>query len=171
MRRPRRAGCRVSTIAAHGLDVVARSRSLAIALDAGAHPGESASAFELEPHEVEFGVGIHGERGTGRIAYAPADDLVEQLVTPLVNSLQVKRGESVIVIVNGLGGAYPLELSIAARHVHKLLNGRGISVSRSLAGTYVSSLNMHGLSVTLTVAHEELISLWDDTVRTPALTW
>lgn len=164
-------GADVSTIATRGRDVVARSRSLAIALDAGAHPGESSAAFELEPHQVEFGVGIHGERGIGRIAYAPADDLVEQLVTPLVNSLEVKRGQSVIAIVNGLGGAYPLELSIAARHVHNLLNGRGISVARSLAGTYVSSLNMHGLSVTLTVADDELVSLWDDTVRTAALTW
>lgn len=164
-------GADASTIATRGRGVVARSRSLAIALDAGAHPGQSAAAFELQPHEVEFGVGIHGERGTGRIPYAPADDLVEQLVSPLVASLEIKRGQQVIAIVNGLGGAYPLELSIAARHVHNLLNNHGITVSRSLAGTYVSSLNMHGLSVTLTVADEELLSLWDDSVRTPALTW
>lgn len=76
-------------------------------------------------------MGIHGERGTRRIAYAPADDLVEQLVTPLVSNLEVKRGQSVIAIVNGLGGACPLELSIAARHMHNLLNGRGIRVARS----------------------------------------
>lgn len=160
-----------ATIATIGRDVVSRSRSLAIALDAGAHPGESTAAFELEPHEVEFGIGIHGERGTARINYARADELVEQLVTPLVESLEIKRGQSVIALVNGLGGAYPLELSIAARRVHGLLNASGISVARSLAGSYVTSLNMHGLSVTLTVADDELVKLWDAPVRTSALSW
>jgi dihydroxyacetone kinase-like protein len=71
-------GAHAGTIAALGREVVARSRSLAIALDAGAHPGELTAAFELEPHEVAFGLGIHGERGTRRIPYAPADDLVER---------------------------------------------------------------------------------------------
>lgn len=154
-----------------GREIVDRSRSLAIALGAGAHPGDEHAAFELDTHEVEFGVGIHGERGTGRIEFAKVDELVEQIVTPLTNSLELGRGDAVIAIINGLGGAYPIELSIAARHVHRMLAGQGITVARSLVGSYVTSLDMHGLSVTLTAVNGEHIELWDAPVRTPALTW
>ncbi|MEY2848083.1 MAG: dihydroxyacetone kinase subunit DhaK [Actinomycetota bacterium] len=164
-------GADLSTVASRGRDVVSRSRSLALALDACTHPGDSEPAFELSADEVEFGIGIHGERGTSRIPFATADELVEQLVSPLVSDLGLRRGASVIAIVNGLGGTYPIELSIVARQVHRLLAGHGVSVARSLAGSYVTSLDMHGVSITLTVADDELVRAWDAPVRTPALTW
>lgn len=165
------AGADLATVAARGRDVVSRSRSLALALDACAHPGDSRAAFELAPDEVEFGVGIHGERGASRIPFASADELVEQLVSPLAADLGLKRGQSVVAIVNGLGGAYPLELSIIARQVHRLLEDRGVIIARSLVGSYVTSLDMHGASITLTVADDELVRAWDAPVRTPNLTW
>ncbi len=164
-------GADLATIAARGRDVVSRSRSLALALDACTHPGESRAAFELAADEVEFGIGIHGERGISRIPFATADELVEQLVTPLAKNLGLKRGQSVIAIVNGLGGAYPLELSIIARQLHRLLYDRGVQVARSLVGSYVTSLDMHGASITLTIADDELVSAWDAPVRTPNLSW
>ena len=165
------AGADLATVAARGRDVVTRSRSLALALDACAHPGESRAAFELAPDEVEFGIGIHGERGTSRIPFASADELVEQLVSPLAADLGLKRGQSVVAIVNGLGGTYPLELSIIARQVHRLLEDRGVTIARSLVGSYVTSLDMHGASITLTVADDELVRARDAPVRTPNLTW
>ena len=73
--------------------------------------------------------------------------------------------------MNGLGGTYPLQLFVAARRLHDGLGQRGISVARSLVGSYVTSLDMHGLSITLVRADEQLLSLWDAPVRTPALTW
>jgi len=75
------------------------------------------------------------------------------------------------VIVNGLGRTYPIPLSIAARRVHHHLGARGVRIARSLVGSYVTSLDMHGLSVTLVRADDELLRLWDAPVRTPALTW
>lgn len=65
-----------------GRKLVDRSRSLAVALTAGTHPGDDRAAFKGDTPEVEFGVGIHGERGIARIALAPVDRLVEQLVAP-----------------------------------------------------------------------------------------
>jgi dihydroxyacetone kinase-like protein len=166
-------GADLATVARRGREVVARSATLSLALGACAHPGRDSAAFELVPDEVEFGVGIHGERGTARIPFAPVDDLVESLITPLVAHLGLRTASSVIAIVNGLGGTYPLELSVAARQVHRLLAGAGISVARSLVGSYVTSLDMHGLSVTLVDigGDPELVGLWDAPVRTPALTW
>lgn len=164
-------GADLRAVAAAGRDVVRRSRTLAVALDGCTHPGGTRPAFELPAGEVEFGVGIHGERGTARIAFAAADELVDALVDPLVGDLGLGRGQSVVAIVNGLGGAYPLELSIVARRVHAILDGRGIRVARSLVGSYVTSLDMHGVSITLTVSDDDLVAAWDAPVRTPALTW
>ncbi len=165
------AGADLATLAALGRRVVDSSRSLALALAAGAHPGEDAPAFELPDDLVELGVGIHGERGTGRIPFGTADDLVDQLVEPLVADLALDGSDPVVVIVNGLGGTYPAQLFVAARRVHHRLGAHGIGVARSLVGSYVTSLDMNGLSVTLLRADDELLRLWDSPVRTPALTW
>jgi phosphoenolpyruvate---glycerone phosphotransferase subunit DhaK len=164
-------GAPLDEVAAVGRRVAASSRTMGLALEAGTHPGENRPAFELGDDEIELGVGIHGERGRSRTKFADADALTEMLVNPLISDLGLSRGQGVIAIVNGLGSAYPIELSIAARAVHRLLAGRGIGVARMLSGSYVTSLDMHGFSVTLTLADDELLKLWDAPVRTPALTW
>ena len=165
------AGADLATLAALGRRVVGSSRSLALALAAGTRPGDATPAFELPDDLVELGVGIHGERGTGRIPFGTADALVDQLVEPLVTDLALDGSDPVIALVNGLGGTYPLQLSIAARRVHQGLGQRGVTVVRSLVGSYVTSLDMVGLSVTLVRADDQLLRLWEAPVRTPALTW
>lgn len=165
------AGADLGIVAELGHRVARNARTLSFALSAGTHPGETAPAFTLDPGEVELGVGIHGERGTDRVPFADADTLISLLVDPLVAELGATRGSSVIAIVNGLGGAYPIELSIAARAVHQRLAAGGIAVARSLVGSYVTSLDMVGISVTLLPADSDLLPLWDAPVRTPALTW
>ncbi|WP_280434023.1 dihydroxyacetone kinase subunit DhaK [Nocardia carnea] len=164
-------GADLRTVAELGRRVARNARTLSFALSAGTHPGATSPAFTLEAGEVELGVGIHGERGTGRVPFADADTLIALLVDPLVAELGCTRGSAVVAIVNGLGGAYPIELSIAARAVHQRLAGQGITVARSLAGSYVTSLDMVGVSVTLLPADADLLPLWDAPVRTPALTW
>ncbi|HEY5853170.1 MAG TPA: dihydroxyacetone kinase subunit DhaK [Aldersonia sp.] len=164
-------GGSLAEVAAAGRRVANSSRTMSLALAAGTHPGQHRPAFELAADEVELGVGIHGERGIGRARFATADELSEMLVTPLIADMELRRGTAVLAIVNGLGGAYPLELSIAARGVHRLLDADGITVARTLVGSYVTSLDMHGFSVTLTPVDADLLKLWDAPVRTPALTW
>ncbi|MFF3491966.1 dihydroxyacetone kinase subunit DhaK [Streptomyces sp. NPDC002795] len=165
------AGAPLADVGALGRRVAARARSLSLALEPGTHPGESEPSFTLPPDEVELGVGIHGERGTGRIPFTTADELIAQLVDPLTEALSLRSGDGVIALVNGLGGASQLELDIAARAVHLRLADRGITVARALVGTYITSLDMHGVSVSLLPADEDLLPLWDAPVRTPALTW
>jgi len=158
-------------VAAIGQRVAGSARSMAFALEAGTHPGESRRAFDLGDDEVELGVGIHGERGRSRVSFASADELTALLVEPLLDDLALPRGSGVVAIVNGLGSAYPLELQVAARAVHRMVTGRGHQVARFLVGSYVTSLDMRGLSVTLLPVDDELLDLWDAPVRTPALTW
>jgi dihydroxyacetone kinase-like protein len=144
---------------------------MALALEPPTHPGDTAPSFELGRDEVELGVGIHGERGTGRVAYAPADALTDQLVDPLLAALALERGERVIASVNGLGATHPLELAVVFARLGARLDTVGVEIARSLVGTYVSALDMGGVSITLVRADDALLDLWDAPVRTPALRW
>jgi dihydroxyacetone kinase-like protein len=164
-------GADLGAVAGLGRRVVASARSLAVALQAGTHPGEHRPSFDLEDDEIEFGVGIHGERGVDRRRYASSDEISAMLVEPLVEALGLTAGASVLVIVNGLGSTHLLELSAMFLAVAEHLGARGVAVARSLVGSYVTSLNMAGCSVTLVRVDDELVSLWDDPVRTPALCW
>jgi dihydroxyacetone kinase-like protein len=154
-----------------GRQIVSHSRTMAFALAACTHPDQDQPSFQLDEHEVEMGVGIHGERGRGRVPFGTADELVESVVTPLVDALELGRGDSVLVITNGLGSTHPLELHVAHRAVATQLADRGISVARSLVGPYVTALDMAGCSISLVRVDDHLVSLWDAPVRTPALTW
>jgi dihydroxyacetone kinase-like protein len=165
------AGADLAAVTALGQRVAATSRSMAVALAAGAHPGDPRPSFDLPAGEVEFGVGIHGERGVGRRAFAVADELADQLVRPLVADLSIGRGDRVIAITNGLGATTHLELAVIHRRVALILAAAGITIERALVGPYVTSLDMAGCSVTLTRADDELVALWDAPVRTIALSW
>ncbi|WP_432545670.1 dihydroxyacetone kinase subunit DhaK [Kineococcus sp. SYSU DK004] len=164
------AGAPLVDVAALGRRVAARARSLSLALSAPTHPGERWPSFDLPPDEVEFGVGIHGERGVDRRPFAPAAELVEQLVGPVAEAVEVSRGDAVLLVVDGLGSTHPLELSLAYREVVRVLDRRGVSVARSYLGSPVTALDTAGLSVALVPADDELVRLWDAPVRTPAWT-
>ena len=125
----------------------------------------------LGDDEVELGVGIHGERAAQRVPFTDADGLTDLLLDPLLEELGLERGTEVLAIVNGLGGTYPLELNLVARRLHHRLGDAGLAVGRSLVGSYVTSLDMHGVSLTLMPLDDELRRLWDAPVQTPALTW
>jgi dihydroxyacetone kinase-like protein len=144
---------------------------LAVALRAGTHPGQREPSFELGEHEVEFGVGIHGERGIARRAFAPASQLARQLGEPLLEELSLGRGDRVLAIVNGLGSTHQLELSTMLYELGRLLDERGVVLAASLLGSFVTSLDMSGCSVTLVRVDDELLDLWHAPVRTPALSW
>jgi dihydroxyacetone kinase-like protein len=164
-------GADLAELAALGRRVAERSRTLSVALAAGAHPGESRPSFELPGDEVEFGVGIHGERARRRRAFGPSRELVPPMVSPLVEALGLGRGDRVIAIVNGLGATHDLELYGVFREARRVLDDAGVEVARSLVGSYVTSLDMAGCSVTLVGADDEVLELWDAPAATPALTW
>ncbi|APX33643.1 dihydroxyacetone kinase [Brachybacterium sp. P6-10-X1] len=164
-------GASLAEVAAIGRRAAASARTMSLALSAGTHPGDAEPQFALEDDEVELGVGIHGERAAKRASFTNANGLTDLLLEPLLDDLDLSRGDEVIAIVNGLGSTYPLELNLVARALHHRLDGEGITISRSLVGPYVTSLDMHGVSITLMPLDDELRRLWDAPVRTPSLTW
>ena len=150
---------------------VANVRSMGVALTACTVPHAGKPSFDLPEDEIEIGIGIHGEPGRRRIHLAGADEITEMLLTPVADDLGLASGESVLLFVNGMGGTPLSELYVVYRQARRLLEGRGVTVTRSLVGNYVTSLEMQGASVTVLRLDDELTALWDAPVRTAALHW
>jgi dihydroxyacetone kinase-like protein len=116
-------------------------------------------------------MGIPGEPGRRRGPAADADTVTELLLTPVADDLGLARGERVLLFVNGMGGTPLSELYVVYGRARRLLEERGVTVSRSLVGNYVTSLEMQGASVTVLRLDDELEALWDAPVTTAALRW
>jgi dihydroxyacetone kinase-like protein len=147
-----------------------RARSFGIALSSCTPPAAGKPIFELPPGEVEIGIGIHGEPGRRRAPIAPARELARELVEPVLSDLQ-PVGSRVLAFVNGMGGTPELELYLLYHEVDKLLRAAGLQPARCLVGSYITSLEMAGASLTVLELDEELEQLWDAPVDTPALRW
>jgi len=165
------AGAPLATVAEVARRVNAAGRSMGLALTSCVVPAAGTPTFDLPDDEVEVGIGIHGEPGRRREKLSPVDDMAEWLVRPIVADLGLARGETVLALVNGMGGTPLIELYVAFRSVTRILEGLGIGVGRSLVGDYITSLEMAGFSVTLLRLDDELVRLWDAPVHTPALRW
>ncbi len=167
-------GAGLAELAALGRRVCAGSRSLGIALSGGTVPATGRPGFELAADEIEFGVGIHGEPGRQRRPMEPVDSLVEQALEAILADFgddALGTDSPVLLFVNGLGGTTGMECSIAARAAVRELSRRGLRVTRSLVGEYMTSLDMVGVSITVLVLDDELTALWDAPVHTAALRW
>ena len=134
-------------------------------------PAAGKPTFELADGEMEIGIGIHGEPGRRRVPLAPAHEIAELLVDPILGDLDFTGGDGVLAFVNGMGGTPLIELYVIYNEVATILEKAGVGVARSLVGSYITSLEMAGCSVTLLRADEDLLRLWDAPVRTPALRW
>jgi dihydroxyacetone kinase len=163
------AGGTLDDVAAVARRAAQRSASMGVALYPCSPPG-AGPLFALGDDEIELGVGIHGELGTERGPWRPADALVADMTTRLLDDLG--SGDApLLAFVNGFGGSSALELYVVFRALARALDGRGLTIARSLVGDYVTSLDMAGMSITLTALDDELTELWDAPVRTPALRW
>ena len=151
--------------------VNSNGRSMGVALTSCTVPAAGKPTFELAENEMELGVGIHGEPGRERLPLAPAKEIAALLVEPILADLPFNRGDAVIAFVNGLGGTPLIELYVMYNEVNKILAAHGVQIARSLVGSYITSLDMAGSSITLLKVDDGLLSLWDAPVRTPALRW
>ena len=145
--------------------------SMGVALTSCIVPAAGSPTFQIGAEEMEMGVGIHGEPGRRRVRLASADDIAAELTTSILKDLSLRHGQEVLLLVNGFGGTPLLELYLMVNAVRKILGGAGIKVARHLTGSYVTSLDMAGCSVTLTRLDAESAALWDAPVYTPALRW
>ncbi|MEW6547603.1 MAG: dihydroxyacetone kinase subunit DhaK [Bacillota bacterium] len=146
-------------------------RSMGMALTSCTVPHVGRPTFELGEDEMEIGIGIHGEPGRHRMKLRSADEIVEMLMEPITADLPFKAGDNVLLFVNGMGGTPLIELYVVYRKAHQVCEKKGLRVVRNLIGSYITSLEMAGTSITLLRLDDELVRLWDEPVKTPGLRW
>ncbi|XP_057881409.1 triokinase/FMN cyclase [Melospiza melodia melodia] len=147
--------------------------TLGLSLSPCSIPGSKPS-FQLAEDEMELGLGIHGEAGVRRMKMLPADKAVETMLTHMTDPssashLSLKPGSSVVLIVNNLGGLSCLELGIVAGAAVRYLENQGIRIVRAMVGSFMTAMEMAGVSLTLMLVDEELLRLID--AKTMAMAW
>jgi phosphoenolpyruvate---glycerone phosphotransferase subunit DhaK len=164
-------GDALAAVAALARRVNDRSRSFGVALSSCTPPAAGKPIFDLPEGEMEVGIGIHGEPGRRRSALGSAHEVAATMVEAVVSDLRPAAGARVLVFVNGMGGTPLLELYLLYGEIDRQLREANLEPVRNLVGSYITSLEMAGASLTLLELDDEVTELWDAPVRTPALRW
>ncbi len=151
--------------------VNAWGRSMGMALTSCTVPHAGKPTFDLPEDEMEIGIGIHGEPGRKRMKLASADEITEMLAEPIIADLPFQAGDNVLAFVNGMGGTPAIELYVIYRKLAQICESHGIKIVRNLIGSYITSLEMAGCSITLLKLDDDLLKLWDAPVKTVGLRW
>lgn len=170
-------GADLATVASATRTAAENLATMGVALGACTIPAVGKPSFELAENEVELGLGIHGEKGMSRIASHSADELVALLLEKICANLRLTPNESVVLLVNGLGGTPPLELSIVVRQALVYLRQHGINVVRAWSGNFMTALDMPGCSLSIMRVNQQrlecldfpvTIAAWNSNGRLPA---
>ncbi|KIP08807.1 hypothetical protein PHLGIDRAFT_116937, partial [Phlebiopsis gigantea 11061_1 CR5-6] len=170
--------------------VTTRLATIGVGLEHCHVPGTAAGESHLGPTEIEIGMGIHNEPGARRLSpIPPLSELIPELVENLISTSDPDRsfvpftgsGDRVVLLVNNLGGTSELEMSAVVAEAKKGLAARGVQVERVIAGTFMTSLNMPGFSLTLLLLPaaadanapdaQLLLALLDEPAAVPGWKW
>jgi dihydroxyacetone kinase len=141
--------------------VIANVKSIGFALTSCTVPAKGSPTFDLGDAEMEYGVGIHGEPGIRREKIVCAKTLAERMVESICGELKLTADsdDRAAVLVNGFGATPLMELYVMNKEVIRELSGRGITVTRSHAGNFMTSIDMAGASVSVLLLDNELEEL------------
>ena len=157
-------------VAEIGRAAVKSLATMGVSFSAGTSPSVGRPSFELGEHQMELGLGIHGEPGVLRTQLMAADDLTERLLIEILKYGDFGEKKRVAVMVNNLGATTDMELAIVARHAVPFLESKGFTVERIYAGTFLSSLDMAGISISVLGLDDERLRWLDSPTTAPAWT-
>ena len=146
------------------------TRSIGVAVAPGSIPETGKPTFELGDDEIEIGMGLHGEPGVARAKLGRADPLIADMLGRILADLPFARGDDVCLLVNDLGSTTWMELLVATRKAHAVLDAAGIQVHDTVVGSFCTSQEMAGLSLTLMKLDPELEQCYDAPARSAAFT-
>ena len=137
------------------------TRSMGVALSAGSLPETGEPTFELPEDEIEIGMGLHGEAGVARGKMLPANQMVEDMLGRILADFPLKRGDEVCLLINNLGSTTMMELLIVNSKINAMLNAEGIKIYDTVMGSFCTSQEMAGFSISLTKLDDELKKYYD----------
>lgn len=142
-------------------------RTVGMALTPCIIPEKGEANFSLPDGKMEIGMGIHGEPGIKLEDLKSADEIVEQMMEPLLQDLPYSSGDEVSVLINGLGATPKEELYIVYRKVAKILEANGIKIFNNYIGEFATSMDMAGMSISLFKLDDELKTYLKAPYETP----
>jgi len=160
-------GANLQTVKRVAEKVVENTCSMGVALSPCIVPEAGRPGFHLGDDEMEIGMGIHGERGVRRGQLQTADEITTTLIESIIDDLPFTKGDSVAILVNGLGATPKEELYIMYRKASEILSKAEINISRKFVGEYATSMEMAGASISLLRLDKELIKLLDAEADSP----
>lgn len=143
------------------------TNTIGLATSPGTLPGNDKPTFEIADDEMEFGMGLHGEPGIERTKMMPCSDMVDRMYRELKQEMQLKAGDEVAVLVNGLGSTPLLELNLVYYELYKRMHKEGLKVYDAEIKTYCTCMEMGGFSITFLKMDDELKSYYDATCFSP----
>lgn len=147
----------------------ARTYTLGVALEPGSMPQTQRPNFEIGDDEMEFGMGIHGERGVSREKVVDADTVTDRIMDRILLEMKAEPGARVAVLVNSFGATPMMELYILFRRVEQRLRAKHIEIEANWIGHYCTSLDMVGASISVMHLDDELTELLHHPCDAPAL--
>ncbi|MCC8193789.1 MAG: dihydroxyacetone kinase subunit DhaK, partial [Deltaproteobacteria bacterium] len=162
------AGASLPEVAAEARSTAASLCTMGVAIGSCIVPAVGSPSFFLDDKEMELGLGIHGEQGVRKANIVSADLIVDTILDTLIADKGLVAGDRVALLVNGLGGTPPMELAIVARRAVQRLREESLAVERAWCGTFMTSLEMPGISLTLLSVDDARIARLDADARAPA---
>ncbi|MGV3095418.1 MULTISPECIES: dihydroxyacetone kinase subunit DhaK [Staphylococcus] len=147
-------GMTLKDIKEKGEAVASQIKSIGMALTPPMVPTTGQYGFDIDDNDIEIGIGIHGEKGIERIQYEEIDGIVERLLGRL---LKESQAQSLIVMINGMGGTPLSELNIVTKFSARYLEEQNREVAQWFVGDYMTSLDMQGFSITILPSDETLL--------------
>ncbi|MFC6181706.1 DhaKLM operon coactivator DhaQ [Lactiplantibacillus daowaiensis] len=149
--------------------VTAAVKTIGVAASGALLPGQAQASFTLQPGDIYYGIGIHGEPGYRKEPFQSSERLAQELISKLKLNFNWQPNDHYAVLVNSLGGTPPLELMVFNHDVHELLQLNQLQLDFHKAGTFLTSNGMHGLSLTmLQLADPDWLTALNLPVQTPA---
>ncbi|AYD00655.1 dihydroxyacetone kinase subunit DhaK [Neorhizobium sp. NCHU2750] len=150
------AGAPLGDVADMARLTVSRTRTIGVGLKGCRLPSSTAPVFELPDGYIEMGIGIHGERGIRQTQLAGVDAVIDEMLSALLQDVPAASTGRVALLINGLGATPLEEQYIAFRRAAEILEMEGFEVVMPLVGSYVTALEMAGLSISLCFLDNEV---------------
>lgn len=146
------------------------TRTLSISLGTWTHPATGEVMASTPDDVANIGAGVHGEAGPGSMKFASSSEMMSTMCDMLIEDMPFVDGDEVIVLINGMGSTSMMEMGVVAQDIEKYLNSKKIHVWDSVAGNFITTQEMAGLSLSFLKLDDELKELWLEPCSTPAYT-
>ena len=151
-------------------DIIDNVRTMGCALSVCTIPGQNENT-RLKDDEIELGLGIHGEPGTTKMKQSNSKEYTARMLSKIIyyQGNVLDKNDDIVLLVNNLGKSTNMELAIAAKDAISYLQERGYNIRRVYSGSFMTSLNMNGISLSiLTIKNDGTLDLLDQDTNAPA---